>query len=108
MTTEGWQVETEIKHVDVVATRDGWRLYAEAKSKTTDAGLDVDTAFGQLLRRLPKMDDAAVRYGLVVRDEPRSVRAVQRVPSRVLTPLRITLYAVSEDGAVRELTGHDQ
>ncbi|WP_199285610.1 PDDEXK family nuclease [Saccharomonospora iraqiensis] len=105
---EGWQVETEVEHVDVVATRDGQRLYAEAKGKTTDPGLDVDTAFGQLLRRMPKQDDASFRYGLVVRDEPRSVRAVQRVPSRVLTLLRITLYAVAEDGAVRELTGHDQ
>ncbi|MGW4586372.1 hypothetical protein ACWEKJ_03485 [Amycolatopsis thermoflava] len=105
LTAEGWTVRTEVNHVDVVAERDGDRLYAEAKGKTSAPGLDVNTAIGQLLARMPTSDDPAARYALVVRDEPRSVRAAQRVPQRVLTLLRIDLYAVAEDGAVRELQG---
>ena len=102
---EGWQVQTEVNHVDVVAERAGARLYAEAKGRTSEPGLDVNTALGQLLSRMPAQDDPAARYALVVRDEPRSVRAAQRVPARVLDQLRITLHAVGEDGAVRTLEG---
>jgi hypothetical protein len=48
-------------------------------------------------------DDPVVNYAIVVRDEPRSVRAALRVPRRVRELLRITLYAVTEDGQVRIL-----
>jgi hypothetical protein len=46
---EGWSVRTEVGFIDVVAERDGRTLLAEAKGTTTSAGLDVDTADGQLL-----------------------------------------------------------
>jgi len=38
----GWQVSTEMKYADVVATRDGQTLYAEAKGRTTSAGLESE------------------------------------------------------------------
>lgn len=78
-------------------------LYIEAKGRTRSAGTDVDTAFGQLLRRMPADEDLSLWFGLAVRDEPRSVQAAQRVASRVLGLLRITMFAVAEDGTVRVL-----
>jgi hypothetical protein len=53
LTEQGWQVRTEVEHVDVLAEREGVRLFAEAKGITSSPGLDVDTAYGQLLRRMP-------------------------------------------------------
>lgn len=102
---EGWTTRTEQMHVDIVAERDGEHLYVEAKGHTTSPGLDVDTGFGQLLRRMPAAHDAAMRFALVVRDEPRSVRAATRVAQRVLDLLGIRVYAVGSDGDVRELSG---
>ena len=98
---DGWTVTTEADYVDVVAERGAQRLCAEAKGKTTQPGLDVNTAYGQLLSRFPESDDLATRYAIVVRDEPRSVRAALRVPIRVRDLLRITVYAVAEEGSVR-------
>lgn len=49
----GWRVRREVHFCDLVAERGGITLYAEAKGKTSDAGLDVDTLYGQLLRRMP-------------------------------------------------------
>ncbi|HEY9473194.1 MAG TPA: hypothetical protein VIS06_04995 [Mycobacteriales bacterium] len=103
LTSEGWTVRTEVEWVDVLAERDGVRLYCEAKGKTSSPGLDIDTAFGQLLRRMPQEDDPTAEFALVIRDEPRSVAAVERVPARVRDLLRITLYAVAENGAVRTI-----
>lgn len=91
--------------MDVVAERPGERLYAEVKGSTAAAGLEVSTAYGQLLSRMSAQDDSTARYALVVRDEPRSVRAAVRVPARVLALLRASIYAVAEDGSVRELPG---
>ncbi|MGH3864120.1 hypothetical protein [Actinokineospora sp.] len=105
LATNGWAVQTEVEQVDVVAERQGVRLYAEAKGSTAAPGLDVNTAYGQLLARMPAQDDPTARYALVVRDEPRSVRAAVRVPARVLTLLRASIYAVAEDGSVREVQG---
>ncbi len=99
----GWDVHTEVDYVDVVAERDGERLLCEAKGTSSVVGLDVDLAYGQILRRMPEHDDPVVNYAIVVRDEPRSVRAALRVRRRVRGLLRITLYAVSEDGQVRTL-----
>jgi hypothetical protein len=48
----GWHTQLEV-HVDVVADRGNQRLYAEAKGRTAALGLDVDTLYGQLLRRMP-------------------------------------------------------
>jgi hypothetical protein len=46
-----------------------------------------------------------VSFALVVRDEPRSVNAAVRAPQRILDLLGISLYAVDEDGNVRQLEG---
>ncbi|WP_410592824.1 hypothetical protein [Amycolatopsis sp. lyj-23] len=94
---DGWSVRTEVDQVDVVAERDGITLLAEAKGHTSSPGLDVDTAYGQLLRRM-RFDAVEVRYALVV---PASVRrAAQRVQPEVRAALRIDLYVVAEDGTV--------
>jgi hypothetical protein len=105
LASQGWTVRTEVDSVDVVAEKEGRRLYAEAKGATTAPGLDVNTAIGQLVSRMPSESDQAVSFALVVRDEPRSVDAAVRAPQRILDLLGISLYAVDEDGRVRELSG---
>lgn len=104
---DGWSVRTEVDWVDVLAVRDGETLCIEAKGNSSSPGLDIDTAFGQLLRRMPAEDDPSRRYALAVRDSPASIRAAQRIPARVLELLRIELYAVANDGKVRVLGGQD-
>lgn len=93
---EGWTVQTEVAWADVVAERDGERLIAEAKGATSEPGLDVDTLYGQLLRRM--VPDENVRYGVVVpaRVEPLALR----VPSFVRRALSIEVYSVAMDGTV--------
>lgn len=95
---EGWVVDTEVKFCDVLAERDGRRVYAEAKGRTSSPGLDVDTMFGQLLRRMPEGDDPPARYAVVVPVEARA--AVLRVPARVREQLRIDAFTVDSDGLV--------
>ena len=51
------------------------RLYAEVKGRTTDAGLDVDTVYGQLLRRMTYTGPGRVRYGIVVPTEAVKLRS---------------------------------
>jgi hypothetical protein len=95
--TDGWQVDLEVAWVDITATRDDQTLVAEAKGTTTSAGLDVDTAYGQLLRRMH--DDDSTAYALVV---PRgAVRAALRVPEHVLVKLSTSIFSVDDDGTVR-------
>jgi len=53
---ERWSVEREVSFVAVLARRDGVTLYAEAKGRTTSLGLDVDSRYGQLLRRMTDSD----------------------------------------------------
>jgi hypothetical protein len=53
LTANGWSVTPEVDFCDLVANRDGGRLFVEAKGRTTSPGLDVDTLYGQLLRRMP-------------------------------------------------------
>jgi hypothetical protein len=105
LSSQGWTVRTEVDFVDVVAEKAGCTLYAEAKGATTAPGLDVNTAVGQLVSRMPAEFDERASFALVVRDEPRSVRAATRAPQRILDLLRISLYAVDEGGRVRELAG---
>lgn len=71
---QGWTVATEVAHCDVRAERDGSVIYAEAKGRTSAAGLDVDTAYGQLLRRMPEEDEPVTRYAIVVPTEPSARR----------------------------------
>lgn len=99
----GWAVQFEVDWQDIVAERDGQHLHVEAKGYSSSPGLDVDTAFGQLLRRMPAREDPADHYALVIPDEPRTVDAAQRVAGRVRELLRVTLYAVASDGGVRVL-----
>ncbi|WKN61429.1 hypothetical protein R1X32_02610 (plasmid) [Rhodococcus opacus] len=105
LSSQGWTVRTEADFVDIVAEKDGHLLYAEVKGATAAPGLDVDTAIGQLVRRMPSEADQSVSFALVVRDEPRSVEAAVRAPQRILDLLGMALYAVDEDGGVRQLVG---
>jgi len=105
LSSQGWLVRTEVDVVDIVAEKDDHRLYAEVKGATTAPGLDVDTAIGQLVRRMPSEADQSVLFALVVRDEPGSVEAAVRAPQRILDLLGMALYAVDEDGRVRQLFG---
>lgn len=95
---EGWSVEREVEFCDVLARRGEERLYAEAKGRTAAIGLDIDTLYGQLLRRMPLAEDPVARYAVVVPSE--GVMAARRVPRRVRETLRIELYMVDEGGAV--------
>ena len=105
LSSQGWVVRTDTEFVDIVAEKDGRRLYVEVKGATAAPGLDVDTAIGQLVRRMPSEADQSVSFALVVRDEPGSVDAAGRAPQRILDLLGMALYAVDEDGGVRPLFG---
>src|SRR5260370_20859408 len=61
----GWTVSREVEFADVYAERGEQRLYAEAKGRTAAIGLDVDTLYGQLLRRM-KDPATETRYVVVV------------------------------------------
>ncbi|RZU31339.1 hypothetical protein [Blastococcus saxobsidens] len=99
---EGWRVTREVEFVDVVATKDGTTIYAEAKGRTTSPGLDVDTMYGQLLRRMGDEPKQRARYAVVVPDA--ALPAAKRVPTWVRSRLGVDVYAVYEDGRV-ELHG---
>ena len=105
LSSHGWVVRTDTDFIDIVAEKDSRRLCAEVKGASTVPGLDVDTAIGQLVRRMPSEPDQAVSFALVVRDEPRSVEAAVRAPQRILDLLGMALYAVDADGGVRQLFG---
>lgn len=95
---EGWTVKLEVGHVDVVATCCDSQLYAEVKGRTKAAGLDVDTAYGQLVRRMTK-PSARVRYAIVV--QTGAVFAALRVQPEIRSLLNIDAYEVTDDGVVR-------
>ncbi len=66
----GWTVRREVDFVDLLADHpDGQRLYVEAKGVTSSPGLDVDTLYGQLLRRM-RPDEDHSRYAIVVPGRP--------------------------------------
>lgn len=97
----GWTITTapHDRWIDVYAVRDEQILIAEVKGRTSSPGLDIDTAYGQLLRRVPD-DVEHVRLALVVPDWPPAVRAALRVPAAVRDRLGIDVYVVSQDGTV--------
>ena len=102
LVARGWSVRTEINHVDVVASQDGRHLYAEAKGRTGKNGpLDVDTLYGQLLRRMPDEEVGRAQFAVVVPEE--MLRAAAPVPPRVRSLLNIEIYAVSDDNEVRSV-----
>lgn len=99
---DGWTVTREAEFVDVVARKSGTTIYAEAKGRTTSPGLDVDTMYGQLLRRMGDEPRPSARYAVVVPDV--ALPAAKRVPTWVRSRLGIDVYGVREDGRV-ELHG---
>ena len=99
----GWTVDLDVERVDVVATRGGRTFIAEAKGVTSAPGLDVDTGYGQLLRRM--RDDPDVSYGLVVPDQLEY--PAMRVQAHVLAQLDVSVYLVDDAGSVRLGAGPD-
>lgn len=99
----GWTVERESSFIDVVAQRGNECIYAEAKGQTEAIGTDVDTMYGQLLRRMSKKSDQNSRFAVVVPDEAR--KAVLRVPSRIRALLQIDVYSVDQLGEVKQIKG---
>ncbi len=96
---QGWSTKREVGFIDVIAQKDGHRILAEAKGRTAAVGLDVDTMFGQLLRRMPQeRPEPETRFALVVPTEAST--AVERVPRWVRTELAIDVYVVRDDGSV--------
>lgn len=93
----GWTADTEVNFVDVWARRGDERLYAEAKGRTAAIGLDVDTLYGQLLRRMAD-PGANTRYAVVV--PTAAVQAALRVPAWVRERLGIDVYEVDDAGRV--------
>jgi hypothetical protein len=94
---QGWTVRREVEFVDVVAERSGELLYAEAKGTTKAAGLDIDTMYGQLLRRMTD-ETGRARYGVVVPSS--AVTAALRVPERIRQQLHVEVYEVTDDNNV--------
>ena len=95
---DGWDVSTKNRdYVDLLAKRGAEVIVAELKGHTSSPGLDVDTGYGQLLRRIdPQV--SGVRYALVV---PASMRYhVTRVRKGVRARLGVELYVIEDDGAV--------
>ncbi|UNN05030.1 hypothetical protein [Rhodococcus opacus] len=56
-------------------------------------------------QQMPSEPDRSVSFALVVGDEPRSVDAALRAPQRILDLLGMALYAVDDNGGVRQLFG---
>ncbi|HVE45800.1 MAG TPA: DUF1643 domain-containing protein [Acidimicrobiales bacterium] len=95
--SRGWDVETEVDWADVVATRGVERLVAEAKGSTLAPNLDIDTGYGQLLRRMSD-DSDGVRYAIVVPE--RHVAGALRVPEAIRRTLQLDVYGVDDAGNV--------
>lgn len=99
---EDWSCRREVDGCDVVAERGGATLYAEAKGDTKAIGLDVDTLYGQLLRRSPSVGGSTT-LGVVV---PESARAkALRVSPLNRSQLGIVVFLVAEDGSIEEVGG---
>lgn len=93
-----WTVRCEVDFADVVAERGDERLHAEAKGRTTSPGLDTDTLYGQLLRRMRHPQPGA-RYAVVV--PTAAVNAALRVPAWVRDRLSIDVYEVDDADGVQ-------
>jgi hypothetical protein len=92
-----WTVRREVDFADVYAERGEERLYAEAKGRTTSPGLDVDTLYGQLLRRM-KDPAPGARYAVVV--PTAALNAALRVPPWVRDRLSVDVYEVDDHAGV--------
>jgi len=98
LTEAGWTVRTEVDFADVFAQRGEERLHAEAKGRTAAPGLDIDTLYGQLLRRMPPDEVGSARFAVVVPAE--AVPHAQRVNARVRQLLDIDIYSVDLENQV--------
>lgn len=94
---KGWTVAREVEFTDVYAERGQDKLYAEAKGRTAAIGLDVDTLYGQLLRRM-KDPGPAARYAVVV--PTAALNAALRVPDWVRERLHVEVFEVDDLGEV--------
>ena len=95
----GWEVKTDNDdYTDVIAWRGDELLVAEVKGTTSAPGLDVDTAYGQLLRRMRDRPET-VRYALVVPDSARM--SALRVSDEVRRRIGIDVWTVDEAGNVQ-------
>lgn len=94
---EGWSVTREVQFVDVVAERSGEHLYAEAKGETAgNKRKNVDSLYGQLLRRMPPEEVGEARFAVVVPETAKE--AALNVPKRVRELLRINVFVVDKAG----------
>lgn len=98
--TDGWTVVNEPgSPADLIAERGEERMVGEAKGFTgSNTGLDVDTLFGQLLRRMGTNPSTTI-WAVIV--PSKAVAAALRVPRTVRNALGIRVYEVTDD-AVRE------
>ena len=94
----GWKVETEVDFADVVAQRGDERLIAEAKGTTTEHGTDVDTMYGQVLRRMDASANAT--YAVVVPGQ--LADKALRVSEDVRSALGLGVFSVAMDDSVIE------
>ena len=99
LNNNGWSVRRGENFIDIIAKRQNECLYAEAKGRTKAIGLDVDTMYGQLLRRMPGEEVGKARFGVVVPEEARD--AALRVPSSIRKLLDITIFVVTSDGEIQ-------
>jgi len=96
--TDGWSVTLPSgrEFTDVIARRGEELLVGEAKGRTMQPGLDADTTYGQLLRRM--VHPAGARYAVIGPAE--FVHHVLRVPPAIRVRLEIEVYQVDMNGVV--------
>lgn len=96
---EGWSIvrsRPSVNEPDLMATRGDQHLVAEAKGRTAAPRTDIDTMYGQLLRRM--RPNLATTYAAVL---PSSfVARALDVPIEIRHMLRIALFEVTDDGWV--------
>lgn len=94
----GWDVDTDkVDHADVVARRGAEHIVAEIMRTTAAPGLDVDTTYGQLLRRMGDRPEGT-RFAIVVHESAR--KAALRVPEEVRWRFGIDVWVVDRLGSV--------
>ena len=100
LVAQGWTLVNEPgSWADVIAKRGSERLVGEVKGYTGgNTGLDVDTMFGQLLRRMKP--GAATTWAVIV--PTLSLAKVLRVPIDVRRALDIKVFEVRDDDSVVE------
>ena len=95
---QGWSDAREVDFIDFVAKcGDEW-LCAEAKGRTAAMGTDLDTLYGQLLRRVSNEELGKVRLDVVVPEE--ECAAAVRVQPRIRQLLSIDIFVVDESGQI--------